>query len=269
MTRFQPKGCLLVDSERQPVARCPPTTIVSGGSRGLGLAIVRRLLDRGDRVATFSRSGSESLSELESTFPGRIHHERFDAADSAAVRRFVGRVVVRFGRIDHCVANAAVAAEGILATMSDADIDAMLTVNLRGSIVLVRECVRQFLAQPRTGPDDETGSIVVVSSVVAARGSPGLAVYAATKAGLEGFARCLAREVGTRGIRVNAVAPGFLETELSATLSRADRDRITRRTPLGRLGATEDIVGSIDYLTGRGASFVTGQTLTVDGGGAA
>jgi 3-oxoacyl-[acyl-carrier protein] reductase len=181
----------------------------------------------------------------------------------------VGHVVDRFGRIDHCVANAAVAAEGILATMSDADIDAMLTVNLRGSIVLVRECVRQFLAQPRTGPDDETGSIVVVSSVVAARGSPGLAVYAATKAGLEGFARCLAREVGTRGIRVNAVAPGFLETELSATLSRADRDRITRRTPLGRLGATEDIVGSIDYLTGRGASFVTGQTLTVDGGGAA
>ena len=167
------------------------------------------------------------------------------------------------------VANAAVAAEGILATMSDADIDAMVMVNLRGAIVLVRECVRQFLAQPRTRPEDEAGSVVVVSSVVAARGSPGLAVYAATKAGLEGFSRCLAREVGPRGIRVNAVAPGFLATELSATLSPVDRDRIARRTPLGRLGATADVVGSIDYLTSQEASFITGQTLTIDGGGAA
>jgi 3-oxoacyl-[acyl-carrier protein] reductase len=111
--------------------------------------------------------------------------------------------------------------------------------------------------------------VVVVSSVVAARGSPGLAVYAATKAGLEGFARCLAREVGQRGIRVNAVAPGFLATELSATLSSADRERIIRRTPLGRLGDTADIIGAIDFLTSPGAAFVTGQTLTVDGGGAA
>jgi 3-oxoacyl-[acyl-carrier protein] reductase len=181
----------------------------------------------------------------------------------------VANVVDRFGRVDHCVANAAVAAEGILATMSDADIDAMLTVNLRGAIVLVRECVRQFLAQPKARPDAEAGAVVVVSSVVAARGSPGLAVYAATKAGLEGFARCLAREVGPRGIRVNAVAPGFLATELSATLSSADRERIIRRTPLGRLGDTADIIGAIDFLTSAGAAFVTGQTITVDGGGAA
>ena len=246
-----------------------PTTIISGGSRGLGLAVASRLLERGDRIATFSRSGSAALDGLASRHPGRVHHEQFDTADSDAIRRFVANVVDRFGRVDHCVANAAVAAEGILATMSDADIDAMLTVNLRGSIVLVRECVRQFLAQPKARPDAEAGAVVVVSSVVAARGSPGLAVYAATKAGLEGFARCLAREVGPRGIRVNAVAPGFLATELSATLSSADRERIVRRTPLGRLGDTADIVGAIDFLTSAGAAFVTGQTLTVDGGGAA
>jgi 3-oxoacyl-[acyl-carrier protein] reductase len=227
------------------------------------------LLERGDRIATFSRSGSAALDGLASRHPGRVHHEQFDTADSFAIRRFVANAVDRFGRVDHCVANAAVAAEGILATMSDADIDAMLTVNLRGAIVLVRECVRQFLAQPRARPDAEAGAVVVVSSVVAARGSPGLAVYAATKAGLEGFARCLAREVGPRGIRVNAVAPGFLATELSATLSSADRERIIRRTPLGRLGDTADIVGAIDFLTSPGAAFVTGQTLTVDGGGAA
>ncbi len=246
-----------------------PTTIISGGSRGLGLAVASRLLERGDRIATFSRSGSAALDGLASRHPGRVHHEQFDTADSDAIRRFVANVVDRFGRVDHCVANAAVAAEGILATMSDADIDAMLTVNLRGAIVLVRECVRQFLAQPRARPDAEAGAVVVVSSVVAARGSPGLAVYAATKAGLEGFARCLAREVGPRGIRVNAVAPGFLATELSATLSSADRERIVRRTPLGRLGDTADIIGAIDFLTSPGAAFVTGQTLTVDGGGAA
>lgn len=251
------------------MTRPSPTTIISGGSRGLGLAVASRLLERGDRIATFSRSGSAALDDLASRYPGRVHHEQVDAADSAAVRRFVATTVDRFGRVDHCVANAAVAAEGILATMSDADIDAMLTVNLGGAIVLVRECVRQFLAQPRALPAAEAGSVVVVSSVVAARGSPGLAVYAATKAGLEGFARCLAREVGQRGIRVNAVAPGFLATELSATLSQADRERIIRRTPLGRLGATGDIVGAIDFLTGPGAAFVTGQTLTVDGGGAA
>ena len=259
-----------VKSDTPSAAVGEVTTIVSGGSRGLGLAVAQRLLERGDRVATFSRSGSAALVALAAKHPGRVHHEQLDAADSDAVRRFVGNTVDRFGRVDHCVANAAVAAEGILATMADADIDAMLTVNLRGAIVLVRECVRQFLAQPRSLPDADAGagSVVMVSSVVAARGSPGLAVYAATKAGLEGFARCLAREVGPRGIRVNAVAPGFLATDLSATLSPSDRERIVRRTPLGRLGDTADIVGAIDFLTGPGAAFVTGQTLTIDGGGA-
>ena len=250
-----------------PSAATPPTTIVSGGSRGLGLAVVSRMLDRGDRVATFSRGGSDSLVALADRHPGRLHHARIDAADSVMLCRFVNDTVALFGRVDHCVANAAVATEGVLATMSDDAIDSMLAVNLRGAIVLVRECVRQFLAQPRT--PGRNGSVVVVSSVVAGRGSPGLAAYAATKAGLEGFARSLAREVGARGIRVNAVAPGFLATELSASLSDADRGRIVRRTPLGRLGTVEDVVGAIDFLTGPGADFITGQTVTVDGGGAA
>ena len=133
---------------------------------------------------------------------------------------------------------------------------------------------------PRSGPVSNRGRATVESdtpsaavcevTTIVSGGSRGLglAVYAATKAGLEGFARCLAREVGPRGIRVNAVAPGFLATDLSATLSPSDRERIVRRTPLGRLGDTADIVGAIDFLTGPGAAFVTGQTLTIDGGGA-
>ena len=237
-----------------------PTSLVSGGSRGLGLALVERLLDRGDRVATFSRSGSDRLAELVACHPGRLHVETLDAADAPALRGFVGRVVAAFGSIDHCVANAAIAHEGVLATCTDAEIDAMLAVNLRGSIVLVREVVRQMLVRAE-GP-----SITLVSSVVAAGGSPGLAVYAATKAGLEGFARCLARELGPRGIRVNAVAPGFLETDLSASLSAENRGRIVRRTPLGRLGLPADIVGAIDFLSSPRAAFITGQVLTIDGG---
>lgn len=237
------------------------TSLVSGGSRGLGLAIVERLLERGDEVATFSRSGSESLDRLGERHGHRLVAERLDASDADAVRGYVARVGERFGRIDHCVANAAIAHEGVLATMTDAEIDLMLAVNLRGSIVLVREAVRQMLVNRST-----FASVTVISSVVAARGSPGLSVYAATKAGLEGFARSLARELGSRGIRVNALAPGFLETELSASLSEEDRGRIVRRTPLGRLGQAADIVGAVEFLASPRAGFITGQVITIDGG---
>jgi 3-oxoacyl-[acyl-carrier protein] reductase len=240
------------------------TAIISGGSRGLGLAIVERLLERGDEVATFSRSGSAALDALAAKHGHRLVAEKLDAADPEAVREFVARVAARFGRIDHCIANAAVAHEGVLATTADAEIDAMLGVNLKGSIVFVRENVRQMLAERST-----FASVTVISSVVASRGSPGLSVYAATKAGLEGFAKSLARELGPRGIRVNAIAPGFLETELSASLSDENRGRIVRRTPLGRLGLPADIVGAIDFLASPRAGFITGQVITIDGGSSA
>ena len=278
---------------RSPTASVvrPVVSIVSGGSRGLGLAIVERLLNRGDSVATFSRSGTPALAALAAAHPDRLHVESFDGSVASAVIGFVGRVTTRFGDVDHCIANAAIAHEGVLATMRDDEIDSMLGVNVRGTILLVRECIRQMLAgspHPHTAdapgdfprsprPPSEAGrrpvegaccpSITLVSSIVASRGSPGLAVYAATKAALEGFARSLAREVGPRGIRVNCVAPGFLETELSATLSAENRVRIARRTALQRLGLPADVVGTIDFLTGTRAAFITGQVLTIDGGG--
>ena len=249
----------------------PLISLVSGGSRGLGLAIVECLLARGDRVATFSRSGSPALAALAAAHPDRLLAESLDAADAAAVPGFVGRVVGRFGGIDHCIANAAIAHEGVLATMRDDEIDTMLAVNLKGSIVLVRECVRQMLARPslpeaQSVGDAITPSVTLISSVVASRGSAGLSVYAATKAALEGFARSLARELGPRGIRVNCIAPGFLETDLSAPLSKENRDRIARRTSLGRLGTPADVVGAVEFLTRPAAAFVTGQVLPVDGG---
>ncbi len=236
-------------------------SIVSGGSRGLGLAIVEALLDRGDRVATFSRSGSPALDARSGSHGDRLVAERLDAADPDALRRFVSSVVERFGRIDHCIANAAIAHEGVLATMRDDEITSMLAVNVTGAIVLVRECVRQMLVAP---PGDR--SVTLVSSVVADRGSPGLSVYGATKAAVEGFAVSLARELGPRGIRVNVVAPGFLETDLSAPLSADNRDRIARRTALGRLGTVADVAGTVTFLTSGASGFVTGQILRVDGG---
>jgi 3-oxoacyl-[acyl-carrier protein] reductase len=204
-------------------------------------------------VATFSRSGSEALSALAAAHPAQLVAENLDITDSPAIGGFIARMASRFGRLDHCIANAAIAHEGVLATMRDDEIDSMLAVNLRGSIIFIRECVRQMLAAK--APADR--SITVVSSVVAENGSPGLAVYAATKAALEGFARSLARELGPRGIRVNAIAPGFLETDLSSTLPEEQRARIARRTALGRLGRPEDITGAIDFLTGKSASFST------------
>jgi 3-oxoacyl-[acyl-carrier protein] reductase len=240
-----------------------PLTLISGGSRGLGLALVEHLLARGDAVATFSRSGSEALSALVAANPERLAAEQLDITDSAAIGSFITRMAARFGRLDHCVANAAIAHEGVLATMRDDEIDSMLAVNLRGAIIFIRECVREMLAAPATADR----SITVISSVVAESGSPGLAVYAATKAALEGFARSLARELGPRGIRVNAIAPGFLETDLSATLPEEQRARIARRTALRRLGKPEDVVGAIDFLTGKAAAFSTGQVLKIDGGG--
>ena len=278
----------------------PLISLISGGSRGLGLAIVERLLARGDRVATFSRSGSPALAALAAAHPDRLHAESLDGTASAAVIGFVGRVVERFGGLDHCIANAAIAHEGVLATMRDDEIDSLLAVNVKASIVLVRECVRQMLARStapgsdsphfplplaeaagsarahnplplgeggrRPGEGAPPASITLISSIVASRGSPGLSVYAATKAALEGFARSLAREVGPRGIRVNAIAPGFLETDLSATLSADNRARLARRTALGRLGTTADVVGAIEFLTSPAAAFITGQVLTIDGG---
>ncbi len=244
----------------------PPVSVVSGGSRGLGLAIVEHLLGRGDRVATFSRSGSAELDALAAAHPDRLLTARLDAADSDALRGFVAEVAARFGRIDHCIANAAIAHEGVLAMMRDDEIDAMLAVNVRGGIIFVRECVRQMLATGGGDGNAATRSITVVSSVVAESGSPGLTVYAATKAALDGFARSLARELGPRGIRVNSLAPGFLETDLSASLSDTNRARIAGRSALRRLGQAADVVGAIEFLTGPQAAFVTGQTIGVDGG---
>lgn len=235
--------------------------LVTGGSRGLGAAIVQRFLDNGYRVATFSRSSTDFVKEL---CDGDPEHERFywealDGTDTAGVQRFVKTVTRQYGRIDVLINNAAIGIEGLFALMQPKEIARGIDVNLTATVLLTQAVTKQMFRQ-------QSGAIVFISSVNAVRGHSGVAVYSATKAALDGMTRSLARELGPRHIRVNSVAPGYFESEMVKDLTDAQRSRIIRRTPLGRLADVGDIVNTIFFFASPSASFITGQTLVVDGG---
>jgi 3-oxoacyl-[acyl-carrier protein] reductase len=233
--------------------------VISGGSRGLGKAICAALLADGHQVATFSRSRSEFIDQAVMEYGDRFFHATVDARDGEALHAFVRRAYDRAGRIDALINNAGIAVDGVLALAREEDLERMLDINLKAALILSKECSRLMLAQRH-------GVIINISSVIAMRGFSGLVGYAATKAGMIGMTRSLARELGDRNIRVNALAPGYLETEMSAGLSAAQREQIIRRTPLGRLGRAEDVVPWIRILLSADAGFVTGQVIAIDGG---
>ncbi len=235
--------------------------VISGGSRGLGAGIVKHLLASGHRVATFSRSSSPFIEELQSNLETneRFFYQAVDAKDTEGLRGFVHAVRDRFGTIDALINNAAVAIDGVLALTQESQIETMLDINLKATLVLTKECVRAMLL-------NRQGVIINVTSIIGSRGFSGLSVYATTKAGMIGMTRSLARELGRRNIRVNAVAPGYLETEMSNSLEGRQREQIIRRTPLGRLGRVEDVLPTIDFLLSPKNAYMTGQVLTIDGG---
>jgi 3-oxoacyl-[acyl-carrier protein] reductase len=235
------------------------TILISGGSRGLGQAICAGLLADGHRVATFSRRRSEFVDQAAEQYGDRFFYAECDAADAEALHQFVRHVHDRYAGLDALINNAAVAIDGVLALAREEDLERMLDINLKAALILAKECSRWMLVQRR-------GVILNISSIIALRGYSGLVGYAATKAGLVGMTRALARELGGRNIRVNAIAPGYLETEMSAALGEEQRAQIVRRTPLGRLGRAEDIVPWVRFLLSDEAAFVTGQVITVDGG---
>jgi 3-oxoacyl-[acyl-carrier protein] reductase len=236
--------------------------IVTGGSRGLGLGIVQQLLDQGHPIVTCSRSKTTEIESLE----GR-HSERFlwlpcDAGDQSQEEAFFSKTMDWIGdwRLYGLVNNAGIAGEGILATFPTTDCEHILSVNLLSALRLSRLAMRVLLAGP------PGGRIINISSIVGLRGYTGLAAYSASKAGMDGFTRSLAREVGRRLITVNSIAPGYLETALSASLGEQQRRQIINRTPLGRLGKVSDVVPMVSFLISDEGGFITGQTLVIDGG---
>ena len=218
------------------------------------------LFRSGYMVATCSRSAGDALPALLTAHPGRLFWQQANIGDAASTQAFIDAVVQRFGAPWGLVNNAGIAREGILATLPLVEVDQLIQTNLTGAIQVARGVLRHMLSRPGGG------RIVNISSIIGQRGYTGLAAYAATKAGLDGLTRALAREVGRRQITVNSVAPGYLDTEMSGTLSGGQRDQIIRRTPMARLGTADDVTPAILFLLGDGARFVTGQTLTIDGG---
>lgn len=233
--------------------------VVSGGSRGLGGGVVADLLARGNVVATFSRSATPFVEDCQAKYPDSFVWGKIDATDHEAVRRFVFEFARRYGTLDALVNNAGVDKDGLLALARAADISQMLTINLESTIRLTQTCLKWMIQARR-------GSIVNVSSVNAVQGNKGVAVYSATKAGLDGLTRSLARELGERGIRVNSIAPGYFDSAMTAGLNEELKARILRRTPLGRLASVDDLVGVVRFLLSPDSSFITGQTIVVDGG---
>jgi 3-oxoacyl-[acyl-carrier protein] reductase len=237
----------------------PRVVVVTGGSRGLGAGIVQSFLDSGDQVATCARTPTEQTEKWAADTGDRFLFVPADLSSSADAKAFIDAVVERWGRIDVLVNNAGVARDGILAMVPDEDVDAVIDLNVKGTIYVTRLVSRRMLARGH-------GHIVNISSIVGRSGYRGLAVYSATKAALDGFTRALARELGSRGIVVNGIAPGYLRTEMSHGLDEEQLGQIVRRTPAGRLGEPSDVARAIQFLTDPANTYLTGQILVVDGG---
>lgn len=233
--------------------------LVSGGSKGLGASLVESFLIKGYRVATFSRSSTANVERWSNLYEDRFYFEAFSLDDQVASRRFMTNVQSELGEVSILINNAGVALTAVLGLTRDEDISNILDINLKGTILLTRMVSRQMLAA-------RWGRIINISSIVGISGYRGLSVYSATKAGLDGFTRSLARELGARSITVNSVAPGYLDTEMTEELDKKQRHQITKRTPVGRMGTAADVTGAVHFLASEEASFVTGQVLVVDGG---
>ncbi len=236
--------------------------IVTGGSRGLGLAIARRLTDDGYRVIVVARRESDELRVEIAARGGALAFAPFDLAKIDAIPDFVLQLKKEFGAPYGLVNNAGLGTEGLLATMHNSQIEMLLRVNITAPIVLTKYVVRSMMSAG-------AGRIINVSSIIASTGYSGLSVYGATKASLVGFTRSLAREVGRIGVTVNAVAPGFVNTEMTAMLGDADRAKIAGRAALGTLASPDDVANAVAFLMDEKARNVTGTVVTVDAGATA
>jgi len=240
--------------------------IVTGGSRGLGLGTVRRLVCDGYAAIAIARQMNDTLAaaveHADRTRPGSLRFLPFDLADVDEIPNLVKTVRKEVGPVYGLVNNAAVGSDGALALMPNAEIERLIRVNTLSPIVLTKYVVRHMMA-------DGGGRVVNVASIVGFTGYSGLSVYSATKAALIGFTRSLAREVGRCGVNVNAVAPGFLDTDMTQGLDGERREQVARRSALRRLPEVDDVADAVEFLLGAKAKSITGTVLTVDAGSTA
>ena len=228
----------------------PRSVLVTGGNRGIGRAIAEAFLARGDRVAVTSRSGGAPDGALDVVC---------DITDPDAVEQAFASIEAEHGPVEVLVANAGVTADTLLLRMSEDDWSRVIDTNLTASFRLAKRAAKGMLRLRR-------GRIVLISSVVALLGSAGQVNYAASKAGMIGMARSLSRELGSRSITTNVIAPGFVDTEMTAVLTDAQKDTIKQQVPLQRYGTPEEIAAAVMWLTGEQGGYVTGAVIPVDGG---
>ena len=238
------------------------SALVTGASRGIGRAVALKLASEGAKVAlnfAGNEAAAEAVKQEVEAAGGEAILVRGDVADEAAVQAMVQKTADAFGRIDILVNNAGITRDGLLARMKEEDWDAVLSTNLKG-VFLTTKAVAKLMMKQRAG------RIVNMASVVGRTGNAGQANYAAAKAGVIGFTKTIAKELASRGVTANAVAPGFIATDMTAVLSDKAKEAALAGIPLGRMGTPEDVAAAVLFLVSDGASYITGQVLNVDGG---
>ena len=233
--------------------------IVTGASRGIGLAIAKRLADEGAKIAAISRSQASCDQAVAAINEGRAKGYAVDVADKKGVAATCEKILADLGRVDVLVNNAGLTRDGLAMRMSEEDWDTVIDANLKGAFNFMQGVMRPMIKQ-------RSGRIVNISSVSGLTGNAGQANYAASKAGLLGLSKSLARELASRNITVNAVAPGFITTDMTQVLPEQTKTAVLGGIPLGKFGEPEDIAAAVAFLASSEAKYITGQCLTVDGG---
>jgi 3-oxoacyl-[acyl-carrier protein] reductase len=235
--------------------------VVTGAGRGIGRAIALKFAAAGADVVCVSRTADNAgkVADEVRALGRKAWAHALDVADATAVSAAADKILSECGRVDILVNNAGVTRDGLVMRLSDADWDTVLATNLKGAFLVTRAFCRAMLRQ-------RSGRIINISSVIGLIGNAGQCNYAASKAGLIGFTQSAARELASRGITVNALAPGFIETDMTATLGEEVRKELVKRIPLNRLGQPEDVANAALFLAGPSGSYLTGQVITVDGG---